>query len=321
MRKLRQPLAVLGGAVALLILLRTIITIWAWFGILPEDQRFFFRYVAIEAIADAAILAVASGVIIRFARQAAKTEREQRRSEHLSDMALLSGGLAHEIRNYLNGLGTCISLFRKSAEKYDGDLLARIEKLQHVVSDLDELLSDFLTLTRPLKDKLEEIDLTELVNEVVDFLSLDFEQSHVEVRVDAKAGVPRMRGDRGKLRREILNLLVNARQSMPDGGSVLVRLHAGGGKVWLDIEDTGCGISPNDQPRIFEAFFSTKSEGSGLGLAVVKRTIDDLGGTISFESQVGRGTSFHILLPSVRQYEARMRHLGRRTLDAASPDS
>ena len=79
MRQIRQPLAVVGGTIASLILFRTIITLWAWFGILPEDQRFFFGYVVIEVVADAAILAVASSVIIRFARQAAKTEREQRR--------------------------------------------------------------------------------------------------------------------------------------------------------------------------------------------------------------------------------------------------
>jgi signal transduction histidine kinase len=311
----------LVAAIVSIVLVRAITTVWAWAGLVPEDGQFFFGYVVVEIIADAAILAVAGVLIIRFTRQTAKTEREQRRIEHLTSMALLSGGLAHEIRNHLNGLGTYISLFRKSAEKYDGELLGRIEKLEHVVSDLDELVSDFLTLTRPLKDKLEDIDLTELVSEIVEFLSLDFEQAHVEVQVDAKVGVPRVKGDRGKLRRAILNLLVNARQSMPSGGNVLVRLHAGGGQVWLDIEDTGCGISPNDQPRIFDAFFSTKSEGSGLGLAVVKRTIDDLGGTVSFESQVGRGTTFHIILPSARQYEARMWRLGRRPLDPASPES
>ena len=136
-------------AVALLILLCAVITIWAWSGILPEDRPLFSGYVVIETVADAAIVAVASSVIIRFARQAAKTEREQRRIQHLTDMAWLSGGLAHEIRNHLNGLGTYLSPFRKSAEKHDGDLLGRIEKLQHVVSDLDELVSDFLTLTAP----------------------------------------------------------------------------------------------------------------------------------------------------------------------------
>ena len=170
-----------------------------------------------------------------------------------------------------------------------------------------------------MKDKPEQVDVAELAAEVVEFLSFDFEEAAVAVRVETAPGVPPVIGDRRKLRHVIVNLLVNARQAMPMGGQATIRIRPAGAHVRLDIEDTGCGIPAEDQPRVFEAFFTTKSEGTGLGLAVVKRTIEDLGGAISFASEVGRGTSFHVLLPASGRYEATMRQLGREAIEISTP--
>jgi two-component system, NtrC family, sensor histidine kinase HydH len=319
LRHLKHPLVVVAGAVVLLVAVRLATAFGTWRSVLPEDRGQFHRYLWIETIADIAVWVVVGGVIVWLNRRSAKAASDRRRLEHLAEMALLSGGLAHEIRNHLNALGTYVSLLRKSAGTQDDGLLGQVEKLEQVASELDELVTDFLTLARPVKDKLEQVKLAELAAEVAEVLSLDLEQSRVEVRVEAAPGIPPVVGDRGKLRRVILNLLINARQAMLEGGRVAVRVRPSGRQVQLDVEDTGCGMPPEDQARVFEAFFSTKSEGTGLGLAVVKRTIEDLGGTISFESQVGRGTTFHILLPSAGQYEATMRELGRQPLEPVSP--
>ena len=107
--------------------------------------------------------------------------------------------------------------------------------------------------------------------------------------------------DRAKLKRAILNLLVNARQAMPEGGTISARADMDDDFVVIEIADTACGISEEDRPRMFESFFSTKPEGVGLGLAIVKRTIEDMSGTVDFESTVGRGTKFRIVLPSSAQ--------------------
>jgi signal transduction histidine kinase len=317
-KQVKHTLVVVAGAVVLLLAIRTLVASWTWTGMSPEDRRRFSQYLSGEAIADVAIWIVAVGVIVWWVHRATRIERDRRRLEHLADVALLAGGLAHEIRNHLNALGTHISLLRKTAGSQDGKLLERVEKLEQAATALDELVSDFLTLASPVKDSLEQVDVRKLVVEVVEFLSLDLEQSHVEVRVEAAPGVPPVVGDRRKLRHVIVNLLVNARQAMPKGGQVTVRLHPNGTQVQLDIEDTGCGIPPGETTRVFEAFFSTKSEGTGLGLAIVKRTIEDLGGTISVESQVDRGTAFHILLPRPGRFEATMRRLGRQPPEPAS---
>ncbi len=318
MRHMKHPLVVVAGAVMSLVAVRLAAAFWTWRSVFPEDWGQFYWYLWFETIADIAIWIATVGVIVWLNHRSAKADSDRRRLEHLAEVAFLSSGLAHEIRNHLNVLGTHVSLLRRSTGTQDDELLERVAKLEQAATALDELVSDFLTLTRPVKDKLEQVNLAAIVKEVVDFLSLDLEQSQVEVRVETDPGVPPVIGDRRKLRHVIVNLLVNARQAMPEGGEVTVRLYPSGAQVQLDVEDTGCGIPPEDRPRVCEAFFSTKSEGTGLGLAVVKRTIEDLGGTINFESQVGCGTTFHILLPSARRYEATMRRLGRQPPKLAS---
>jgi signal transduction histidine kinase len=120
----------------------------------------------------------------------------------------------------------------------------------------------------------------------------------VDLRLHVDPKVSPVSADRAKLKRAILNLLVNARQAMPGSGTVTVRVVGEGDSVVIEISDTGCGIREEDQPRLFESFFSTKSEGVGLGLAIVKRTIEDLSGFVDFESSLERGTTFRIVLPS-----------------------
>jgi signal transduction histidine kinase len=315
----RHPLAIVAGAVVLLVAIRIAVGFLAWPLGSPEERRPLSQFLWIETIADIVVWLAAGGAIAWLARRAADVESDRRRLEHLAHVAVLAGGLAHEVRNHLNAIGAYTSLLRKAAGTPDGELAQGIEKLERVSTALDELLTDFLTFTRPVKDNLEQVDLADLAGEVIDFLALDLEQARVEAGVEAAPGVPPVVGDRGKLRRVILNLLVNARQAMPQGGKATVRVQSHGGQVQLDVEDTGCGIPPEEQPRIFEAFFSTKDDGTGLGLAIAKRTIEDLGGRISFESRAGCGTTFHIALPTAAQHEATMRRLGRPHLETAGP--
>lgn len=311
MRYLRYALGIVAVAIVLGLGVRILVVLWAWPGGVPENRGELSWYLLIETVSNLIVWLAAGGVIVWLARRAAKVESDRRRLEHLAQVALLTGGLAHEVRNHLNAFGANLSLLRQSAGQSNGELPKRIEKLEHTATALDELMDDFLTLTRPVKDNLEQVDLAALANEVIEYLSMDLEQAQVQVRVDAATDIPRVVADRGKLRRVILNLLVNARQAMPKGGTAIVRLRSRGGKVQMDVEDSGCGIPPEDRSRIFEAFFSTKDDGTGLGLAVVKRTIEDLGGHISFDSTPGCGTTFHITLPNAAHHEATMRHLGR----------
>jgi len=126
------------------------------------------------------------------------------------------------------------------------------------------------------------------------------EQKGVRLEVVAAEGV-RLRGPQEELRQLVINLVENAVQATQPGGRVRIAAERQAGKVRLVVEDTGCGIPPENRERIFDLFFTTKDPGKGvgLGLALVKRTVTDLGGAIQLDSEVGRGTRFSIELPSV----------------------
>jgi signal transduction histidine kinase len=222
----------------------------------------------------------------------------QQELRQLAQIGVLSSGLAHEVRNYLNAMQAQIALLRKLAGPDAVEIQGRIEKLERNVASLEQFLTDFLSFARPQKNRLEESDPVTLVREVMEFVQLGMERAGVEMRLEATQTLPLVSVDKGKLKRAILNLMINARQAMPGGGRLTLRLWPGWGNVCIEVEDTGCGIPAEVQHRVFETFFSTKSEGSGLGLAVVRRTVEDMGGTVRFHSELGRGTTFSLVLPT-----------------------
>lgn len=232
-----------------------------------------------------------------------RRDRQQAHAEHLSQLGLLAGGLAHEIRNTLNAMHSQIALLRKHLGTDDGSpAVQRVRQIERAVVELEDLVNDLLAVARPAKDQPEDVDLAGLVREVLDFMALDLERGQVQVVTELAADLPPVYVDAGKLKRALLNLVLNARQAMPDGGTLTIRVRpADRRQVMIEVSDTGCGIPVDDRPRIFQTFFSTKPGGTGLGLAVVKRTIEDFGGRISFDSVVGRGTTFRICLPVSRQ--------------------
>jgi two-component system sensor histidine kinase AtoS len=232
-----------------------------------------------------------------------RRDRKQAQAEHLAQLGLLAGGLAHEIRNTLNAMHSQIALLRKHLGTEDGSPAAeRVRQIERAVVELEELVNDLLAVARPPKDQPEDVDLAGLVREVLDFMALDLERAQVQVVTELAADLPAVYVDAGKLKRALLNLVLNARQAMPDGGTLTLRVRpADRRQVVIEVSDTGCGIPADDRPRIFQTFFSTKPGGTGLGLAVVKRTIEDFGGRISFDSAVGLGTTFRICLPVPRQ--------------------
>jgi len=308
---LRRPLAILAGAVVgVLFLLRVSITSWAC-KVAPADARTeLLAPWALDTIGTTLLLVAAVVGCCWLTGRARHREREQARVEHLAEVGLLAGGLAHEIRNTLNAMHSQIGLLRKQLAAGAGPACQRTGQLERAVAELEQLVNDFLTFARPAKDRLEDVDLGCLIRGVLDFAALDLEQGRVKVVTELAPALPPVYADAGKLRRALLNLIINARQAMPDGGTLTVRAEPSGrGEVGIEVRDTGCGIPEEDRPRIFQTFFSTKPEGTGLGLAVVKRTVEDCGGRVAFDSEVGRGTSFRLLLPTA---ERRRDSLGRR---------
>jgi signal transduction histidine kinase len=150
---------------------------------------------------------------------------------------------------------------------------------------------------KPLKPEPVEID--DLRKEIEGLLSTVKVPSNIEIKLDFDKSIPVLRLDATFLKRIIINLATNSIQAMPDGGKLTVRAYQKDAKLVITVEDTGIGIPEELKPKMFTPLLTTKAKGQGFGLAVVKRYTEALGGTISFESQVGKGTKFIINLPSI----------------------
>jgi signal transduction histidine kinase len=242
------------------------------------------------------LLATALFLATRFLKADRKGRAELARTEHLAEVALLAGGLAHEVRNHLHALQSRAGLLRKSLAGNEA-ALRRIEKLDEIADGMEQLLNNFLTFARPASDELECVNPAELIREVLDFEQLDLDRFGIRVELDLEDSLE-LFVDRGKLKRALLNIVVNATQAMPKGGRLRVECGRERGEVRIRVEDNGEGIPPDVLPRVFESYFTTKSQGSGLGLAIVRRTVEDFGGRVSCSSALGKGTTISIFLPA-----------------------
>jgi signal transduction histidine kinase len=231
-----------------------------------------------------------------------RTQEELVRSERLAVTGKMAAQLSHEINNPIHNTR---SLLESSLRRLDGT-----DRAHELVALAIEEVTRMAALTRQLLDvyrgtvaetPMTDVDLTGLVHEM--------ERAHQEVfaargiRLSALIGGPvdHIWGSKDKLTQVLLNLLLNARDAMPDGGSVTMGLQQKGERVLLSVRDTGSGIAPEHMPRIFDAFFTTKAEvsGVGLGLSVTYGIIQQHKGTIDVESTPGEGTEFIINLPVI----------------------
>lgn len=217
----------------------------------------------------------------------------------------LALGLTHKVRNALNAMRTYIALLQRQAAGGEGGAGDRLNKLEEAVGQLELIIGEFQSLASPQEGAEAELSLESVVREVAEFLALDLAQGRIVVEEEFRSRLPLVLANRDRLKRVVLDLINNARQAMAEGGVLTLRLEAPRrGQVLLEVADTGCGIAEECRARVFEPFYSTKPGGLGLGLAAAKRTAEDLGGRISFDSQPGQGTTFRLLLPSAQRRRA-----------------
>jgi signal transduction histidine kinase len=169
---------------------------------------------------------------------------------------------------------------------------------------LDEVVQGFLKFMRPEELRLEAVELHALVEEVVDVVEPQARDARVVVSNECPPALPAIRGDRAMLRQALLNLAINAVQAMPKGGALRFSAEtAERGQVALLVEDTGVGIAAGDLQKVFNLYFTTRADGSGIGLSMVFRTVQLHDGHIEVQSTVGHGTTFRLLFPQARQQE------------------
>lgn len=228
-------------------------------------------------------------------------ELNQRLLDQYREISQFAGGLAHEIKNPLSTIRLNMELL---AEDFDGPqsprerrALKKIEVVQRECQRLQDLLDDFLSFAKVNRMRLEPADLNEVINGVLDFFAPQANESGIEVIRYLDPDLPSVMLDREAFHGALLNLVLNAQEAMPDGGQLVVHTVAGGPSVALQLIDTGCGMDEKTGAQIFDAFFSTKPGGSGLGLPTTGKIIEAHGGRISIQSEVGHGTKFTIELP------------------------
>jgi signal transduction histidine kinase len=220
-----------------------------------------------------------------------------------TEIAKLAGGLAHEIKNPLSTIRLNMELlaedFASSESLRDRRALAKINIVQRECQRLQNLLDDFLNFAKLRTLRFEPCDLNAEIERILEFYRPKAAECGIDVIKYFDADLPSIVIDEEAFRGALLNLILNAQQAMPDGGQLVVRTRPSGIGVAIELIDTGEGMDEEVMSHIFEAFYSTKSGGSGLGLPTAKKFIEAHGGQINVQSQLGKGTQFTIELPAV----------------------
>ena len=237
-----------------------------------------------------------------FNAMAASLDRQRQellRAERLAAVGRISAHITHEIRNPLNSLGLNAELLAEELEPgASAEARALLGAITREVDRLNAVAEEYLRFARLPRPVMAREDLNDVLRGLVDFVEPEMTAAGVNVKREFAPDLPPVWADEGQLRAVFLNLLRNSREAMSGGGAISVRtVRAADGGVEATVSDTGSGIPPEQLERIFDPFFSTKSGGTGLGLAFTLQVVKEHGGTIRCQSEVDRGTTFSVHLP------------------------
>ncbi len=238
---------------------------------------------------------------VRDITERKRMEEQMRRAEKLASMGELAAAIAHEIRNPLGAICNSVGILDNHLKLtgQDRDLL---EMIVGQSERLDRIISNFLTFAHPREPSFFLQDIREVIKNTIFLLEQDSRfTKQVEIKEIYESVLPKVYIDTDLIHQVLWNLFVNSLDAMPDGGQIKIMVRKATlflrDAVEVVISDTGTGIPSNELGRIFEPFYTTKSEGTGLGLSMTQRIIDDHGGTIDIKSKEGKGTTFYIKLP------------------------
>jgi signal transduction histidine kinase len=211
-------------------------------------------------------------------------ERQMQQASKLATIGELAAGIAHEIRNPLAGIGAAVEVLSDDNE-ITGEIRRQIKRLNTTLCNL-------LDFARQREPEVAPCAVSEIVSPMLGLVRPDAQKHHIQIVEELPADLPPISADAGQAQQAVLNVLLNAIQAMPAGGTLTLGARANNGHVQLLVRDTGAGISTENQQRIFAPFFTTKHRGTGLGLAITRSIMEKHGGAIRVESEVGRGTTF-----------------------------
>ncbi len=239
---------------------------------------------------------------------------QMQRAAKLASLGEIISGIAHEIKNPLTGISCAVQVLQSELSEGDANKRVTSEILDHI-KRLDRTVKDLLNYAKPKPPNFLPLNIDDILNKAVFFVYPEAKKQHVTIDTDVDPDVPDVMMDPDQMQQVFLNLMINAVQAMPDGGELKikaaasdkVRMHddvniselIGSEKaIVIQFKDTGKGIEPEHMDSIFDPFFTKKSKGTGLGLAISRRIAQEHGGEVTVQSEVGRGSTFTIYLPS-----------------------
>lgn len=227
-------------------------------------------------------------------------QTQMSRAEHFATLGELAAGLAHEIRNPLAGIAGVIDIVSRDLPD-SSPAKSVIEDAKQEAVQINRILTDLLETARPKAPHFRQTDITGTVEHAVVFARQQAVTKRITIEFEVKEALPLVDHDPNQINQVLLNLLLNAIQSMDKAGTVRVSLGREDDAAIIEVADEGKGIAPENLSSIFRPFFTTKGHGTGLGLSLAKRTVEAHGGAIDVSSELGKGTRFTITLPIERK--------------------
>jgi len=222
-----------------------------------------------------------------------------------NELAELAGSLAHEIKNPLSVIHMNADLLSEELDEsqWTGKrrAISKVDMIRQQCHRMENLLRDFLRFARMLDMELTVASLNDQITVVLNLYQAQADKQQVRLERYLDSNLPNIRLNSSALQAALINLVKNALEAMPDGGELIVQTYNTPTGVAIDMIDTGCGMDETTAMRMFEPFYSTKPEGSGLGLPTTRKILEAHGGRINVQSELGRGTKFVIEFPTPKR--------------------
>ncbi len=269
-------------------------------------------WILLGCVIGATIAATVSRVSIsRAAARARVSQKRAQSAQRMAEIGSMTSGLAHEIKNPLSTIGLNAQLLGEAIEDLEineqekGRMSRRVGALRSETDRLRGILEDFLEYAGEMRLERLDTDLNALIEQLADFFHVQAQTNGVQIRLDPAPSEVIVSIDANHIKQAILNLMINAVNAMKDssesGNELILRVASdSGGKNAIHVIDTGPGIASEDQERIFHPYFTTSAAGTGLGLPTARRIVEAHGGALELHSDLGKGSDFSIVLPSVQ---------------------
>lgn len=237
-------------------------------------------------------------VIFEDPETVAKLENQFEYAKKLSALSKLTSGVAHEVKNPLNAIVIHLELLKSQVVSQQAEDAARsLDVITQEIKRLDRVVRNFLNFNRPVDVKLKKEDIQPVLQEVVTLAQSEARQHNVQILLHSVDNLPPIQLDQDLMKQCLLNIVLNGCQAMPKGGSLNISTELHNGSLELRVQDEGVGIPPESREKVFNLYYTTKENGSGIGLATVFKVVQLHNGEIEFDSEVGKGTTFTLKFP------------------------